>query len=37
MDFHWSEDDAKATLQIALAYGHKFLDYIEHAAAPFPF
>lgn len=34
---HFTQEDAEALLQICVAYGKEFQDYVDHKAAHFPF
>ncbi|KJH49314.1 hypothetical protein DICVIV_04578 [Dictyocaulus viviparus] len=36
-DAHYAQDDANALLQVCLAYGKEFMDYVDNKAADFPF
>ncbi|VDM43031.1 unnamed protein product [Toxocara canis] len=36
-DAHFAQDDCEALLQVCMAYGQEFIDYVDAKAAPFPF
>lgn len=34
---HFAQDDCEALLQVCMAYGQEFIDYVDAKAAPFPY
>ncbi|VDK22744.1 unnamed protein product [Anisakis simplex] len=37
LEAHYAQEDCEALLQVCMAYGQEFIDYVDSKAVPFPY